>query len=82
MRKVGFLAVLITLAALTATADDDPPSRVARLSYLEGAVSFRPGTTDEWSQATLNYPLTSGDHLWTDPGARVELHESECHRAN
>lgn len=52
----------------------DPPSRVARLSYQSGSVSFRPGTVDEWGSATLNYPLSTGDHLWTDAGAQAEIH--------
>src|SRR5881296_1636534 len=54
-------------------ADSDPPSRVGRLSYLAGAVSFRPGSLDDWGQATINYPLTTGDHLWTDADARAEV---------
>ena len=51
----------------------DPPSRVARLSYQSGTVSFRPGTVEEWTAASLNYPLTTGDHLWADAGAQVEM---------
>jgi len=53
--------------------DDDPPSRVGRLSFLSGGVSFRPATMDDWTDATINYPLHGGDHLWTDAGARAEL---------
>ena len=34
----------------------------------------RPGTVDEWTDATLNYPIYNGDHLWADRGARTELH--------
>jgi hypothetical protein len=52
----------------------DPPSRVARLNYLNGQVSFRPGSVEDWAAASVNYPLTTGDHLWTDPGAQAELH--------
>src|SRR4029077_20463293 len=51
----------------------DPPSRVGRLSYLSGSVSFRPGTVDDWTDASINYPLHAGDHLWTDVDARAEL---------
>ena len=51
----------------------DPPGRVARLSYTEGSVSFEPSGESDWSQASLNYPLTTGDRLWTDKGARAEL---------
>jgi len=45
----------------------DPPSRVARLNYMSTALSFRPGSQEEWAAATVNYPLTTGDHLWSDP---------------
>src|SRR5690242_1380256 len=51
----------------------DPPSRVARLSFLDGTISFRPGTVEEWAPATQNYPLTSGDHLWVDQNSHAEL---------
>jgi hypothetical protein len=29
---------------------------------------------EEWTAAQINYPMTTGDHLWTDTGARAELH--------
>jgi len=52
----------------------DPPSRVARLSYLDGPVSFRAAGSDVWTPAVLNRPVTTGDELWTSAGARAELH--------
>ena len=52
----------------------DPPSRVGRLSYMNGTVSFRPASVEEWTGATLNYPLTTGDHLWTDKDSGAEIH--------
>ena len=52
----------------------DPPNRVGRLNYLAGTVSFHPESVDEWAPATLNYPLTIGDHLWTDQDGHVEVH--------
>ena len=67
--------LLVALAAVTALADPgDPPSRVARLNYETGAVSFRPGAIDDWTPAVPNYPLTAGDHLWTDFGGQAEMH--------
>ena len=54
--------------------DADPPSRVARLNLLSGSVSFRPGSVEDWTAATLNYPLTTGDHLWADNDSRTEMH--------
>ncbi|RQS03677.1 MULTISPECIES: DUF6600 domain-containing protein [unclassified Burkholderia] len=52
----------------------DPPSRVARLNYKSGAVTTEPAGTDTWSYAAVNRPLTTGDQLWNDAGARSELH--------
>ena len=75
LRKTGYLIVLIWSASTAAMAQaGDPPSRVARLNYLGGPVSFRPGSVEDWAAATPNYPLTTGDHLWTDTGARAEMH--------
>ena len=66
-------AATMAWAGSSTVALADPPARVARISFSTGSVSFRPGTVDEWSTASLNYPLTIGDHLWTDSGARSEL---------
>ncbi len=67
-----FLFSMFLVPRLFADAGD-PPNRVARLSYMENAVSFEPAGESDWSQATLNYPLTTGDRLWTDLNARAEL---------
>lgn len=77
IRKPGYFAVLLAMAAAPVVAQpqpQDPPSRVARLSFKSGSVSFRPGSVEDWTEASLNYPLTTGDHLWTQTGARAELH--------
>ncbi len=65
---------LVLASAANAQAQDDPPDRAARLNYISGQVSFRPASLDEWGVASLNYPLTAGDHLWTDRNAQAELH--------
>jgi hypothetical protein len=54
--------------------DQDPPSRVARMNYAQGSVTFQPGGEGDWVNAVPNRPLTTGDNLWTDQGARAELH--------
>ena len=51
----------------------DPPSRVARLSYLAGDVGLLPFGASAWSDANLNRPLTTGDRLSTAVDARAEL---------
>lgn len=80
-RALKFLSLLsLALAAAflmpprAAADDDDPPSRVARLSYAQGNVSFNPAGTDDWVNAVVNRPMTTGDKLWSDSGARAELH--------
>lgn len=73
---LGIALALALFAPQRAAADDedDPPSRVARLSYTHGSVSFNPAGTDDWVSAVVNRPITTGDKLWTDNGARAELH--------
>ena len=73
--RYGYLTTLLVVTAAASMAQPgDPPSRVARLNYLNGPVSLRPGSVEDWAGASLNYPLTTGDHLWTDAGARTEIH--------
>jgi hypothetical protein len=52
----------------------DPPTRVARLNYMDGSVSFQPGGENDWVTAVLNRPLVTGDNLWADENSRAELH--------
>src|SRR5437660_1016369 len=73
-KLLSFLWILSIAAVPLLAQGDDPPSRVARLNYLGGSVSFRPASVEEWTAATLNYPLTTGDHLWTDRDAGADMH--------
>ena|GEM_PF-2063149 len=72
-----WLALLLTglgLATVSrADEDEDPASRVARISYLRGPVYVQTADDNNWSDATINRPLTSGDQLWTDAHGRSEL---------
>lgn len=54
--------------------DQDPSGRVARLSFMEGAVTFQPSGEKDWFDAELNRPLVSGDNLWADQNSKAELH--------
>ncbi len=82
MSKIGkqlsawrlFLVALLLSSALPLLADSgDPSSRVARLGYIQGSVSVQPAGVDQWSQAEANYPVSTGDRLYTDQGGRDEL---------
>ena len=77
LKKLGWWSAVLGLALLAmvlptlATAQDqgqdqqdqqdDPPSRVARIGYLEGSVSFQPAGETDWVQAVANRPMTTGD---------------------
>ncbi len=52
----------------------DPPTRVARLNYVQGSVSFQPAGEQDWLEADINRPLTTGDNLWADKDSRGEIH--------
>jgi hypothetical protein len=54
--------------------DQDPPGRVARLSYSQGSVSFQPAGEGDWVTAVPNRPLVTGDNLWADENSRAEVH--------
>ena len=73
--RLWLAALLCAAAALTwaGGAYADPPARVARLAYINGAVSFSPAGEDIWVEAAINRPLITGDRLWVDNGSRAEL---------
>src|SRR5580693_1211144 len=52
---------------------NDPPTRVARVSYIDGSVSLQPGGVGDWGSAARNRPMTVGDKIWTDKDSRAEL---------
>ena len=83
VKLLGLLSLALTLAFFSpqqAAADnDDPPGRVARLSYERGSVSFEPGGTDEWVAARVNRPMTTGDKLWTDAEALAEMNTGSAY---
>ena len=73
IRHIKYFFVCILLFIYAHVVQADPPTRVARLSYLDAAVSVLPSGEDSWESATINRPLTMGDRLWADANARAEL---------
>jgi hypothetical protein len=65
-------ASLMNFVAL-ANPDEDSYSRIARLSYLEGNVSFQHASENDWSAASVNFPLQPGDRIYTGPNGRAEI---------
>ena len=71
--RAGAFVAGLALLVFSGWANADPPSRVARLGAMAGAVSFSPAGESDWVQATVNRPLTNGDRLWADANGRTEL---------
>jgi hypothetical protein len=69
------LTGLLSFAAPKARANEekDPPTRVARISSVDGSVSLQPGGQGDWGSAAKNRPVTIGDKLWVDKDSRAEL---------
>src|SRR6202045_543318 len=70
---VAAALLALSLAQNAAADQNDPPGRVARLKYVQGAVSFQPAGEPDWVSAVVNRPMTTGDKLWADTDARAEL---------
>lgn len=74
MRHIKMATVLMAASAAFVAAQMDPPSRVARLNYQEGPVSFQPSGINDWVDAEINRPLTTGDNIWVGDRGRAEFH--------
>jgi len=72
--KLCWTATVVCVTVLPICAQQDPPSRVARLNYLSGNVSMQVAGANDWAPAEINRPFTLGDYLYTDEGAWAELH--------
>ncbi|MBV8458163.1 MAG: hypothetical protein JO122_16280, partial [Acetobacteraceae bacterium] len=51
----------------------EPDHAGRRLAWMQGHVSFHAADQDNWSPAVVNYPVSTGDALWTQPGALAGL---------
>lgn len=72
-RRLAVLTAGLALATFCSAVAADPPGRVARLAYISGSVSISPAGEDDWDEASINRPVSPGDRLWADTGARTEL---------
>jgi hypothetical protein len=74
------LAAVLNFVAPSAQADEqkDPPTRVARISFVDGSVSLQPGGEGDWGNAAKNRPVTVGDKIWVDKDSRAELQAGQA----
>jgi hypothetical protein len=71
----ALLALTLGFFALSASnsAWADPPGRVGRIASFDGNVWLFDDEQQEWVQARRNRPLTEGDRLSAERGARAEV---------
>src|SRR5258708_14634857 len=69
----SFVSALILIGANAFAEPQDPPGRVGRLSYIEGAVQQRTADDADWPRAALNHPVSNGFAVATQEGGRAEL---------
>jgi hypothetical protein len=72
-QRLGLVLAMLCCTAMATSAWADPPGRVGRLGELNGQVWLYSPDAGEWVTAERNRPLTSGDRLATDNGARAEV---------
>ena len=74
LTRLRMAGALLNCCVWLGFAQEDPPSRVARLNYVSGNVSMKPAESNDWLAAEVNRPFSSGDYLYTDMDGRAELH--------
>ena len=72
-RPLITLTILTVVIAAPGLAQQAPPTRVGRVSFVSGNLAFHTAGQTEWSAAAVNYPVATGAVLWTDAEARAEI---------
>ncbi|MFN0085230.1 MAG: DUF6600 domain-containing protein, partial [Blastocatellia bacterium] len=74
VRQAGWAVASLLICLLTAQAQNREV-RVARISLIEGEVSYQRANDSrkDWFDATLNLPLDESDQLYSGPGGRAEV---------
>lgn len=72
-RKISLLALVLAFTAFAAYADSGEYARLARISFMDGNVSFMHPNEVDWSAASINMPLQVGDRIYTGADGRAEM---------
>ncbi len=73
LAKLSLVALALALSAPALAQEGDPPTRVGRISVLDGSVSFHVSPNDPWTGAVINYPVAQASSLFVEPGGRAEI---------
>ena len=68
------ITLVLAMSSPVVSADPNPPpSRVGRIGFVEGDVSFFADREEGWRKARMNFPVTSKNSLWTNGTSRAEV---------
>ncbi len=73
MLPVALAFILGSSGNTQAQSNAGGPIRLARISFVEGNVSFRPTSQIDWSYAAINQPIRQGAQIWASGGGRAEI---------
>lgn len=72
-RKTLLGTLILGMLCLPVWAGSVDDQRMARISYLDGHVSFQHANDVDWSAASVNLALQPGDRLYTGDDGRAEI---------
>jgi hypothetical protein len=77
IRKVFLAGLILLLQSNGAIAGSGDYSRLARVSYLDGRVSFQHPNEVDWTAASVNMALQPEDRIYTGDAGRAEIEFDE-----
>ncbi|NWG13520.1 MAG: FecR domain-containing protein [Acidobacteria bacterium] len=76
-RNLNLVVIVLGLLAFAATGHAGEYARIARLSLVEGHVSFMHPNEVDWAPASVNLALQPGDRIYTGSDGRAEIEFDE-----
>ncbi len=73
MKTLATAALILVIAAPLVASEEDDPTSLSYISYLERYATIQPASNDESIEATINMPLVVGDRVDTAREARMEV---------
>jgi hypothetical protein len=70
---LGLACISFSCAANAQGAAQNPPGRVGRLALIDGTVTYHTADEQYWQAARRNYPVTTGQSFWTEPGSHAGI---------
>ncbi len=76
-REIGLVVIVFGLLGPAANGYAGEYARIARLSFVEGRVSFMHPNEVDWASASINLALQPGDRIYTGSDGRAEIEFDE-----